>query len=309
MRVAFVDPSKTNRAAITRLLQSGGHEVLLFSDGLNALDRLKGDASVEALITSAELPGLSGLEVCWEARLAASASRPIYVLMMSSKTDIVAQALDCGADDFIRKPPSAPELYAKLRTAERVGNLHRELARLANRDPLTGVYNRRGFFEEASKACLRAGEESPLSAILFDIDHFKEVNDLYGHATGDAAIKSIASEAGTSSDLVGRLGGDEFSVLLEGHSMANAMQVANAMQRSFAAMRIATSDGFAALTCSLGVAPFLPSDSIDDLINRADLALYRAKSDGRNCVAKPPSGAWLRENPLRGRPIARNRVR
>jgi diguanylate cyclase (GGDEF)-like protein len=221
----------------------------------------------------------------------------------------VAQALDCGADDFINKPPSPPELYAKLRAAERMANLHRELVRLANRDPLTGVYNRRGFFDEAGKACLRAGEGSPLSAILFDIDHFKEVNDLYGHATGDAAIKSIAHEAAIVSDVVGRLGGDEFSVVLEGQSLAEAMQVASDLQRRFAAMRIKTADGLASLTCSLGVAEFVLSETIDHLINRADAALYRAKTEGRNCVARPPSRVWLAENPRLGRPIARNRPR
>ena len=101
---------------------------------------------------------MSGLELCWETRLLAGSQRPIYVILMSGSTseDRLAMALDHGADDILNNPPAADELYARLRAAERFGNMQRELIRLAVTDSLTGMYNRRGFFEQAVQPCLRA---------------------------------------------------------------------------------------------------------------------------------------------------------
>ena len=121
------------------------------------LAQIKADPCIEALITSAELKHMSGVELCWEARLLATCRRPIYVLMMSTQYDqrSLIEALDFGADDFIGKPPLAEELYARLRAAERILSMQRELIRLATIDPLTGLCNRRGFFEQATEACAR----------------------------------------------------------------------------------------------------------------------------------------------------------
>src|SRR5512143_3551535 len=145
-----------------------------FADERDALARIKADASIEALITSAELMHMSGVELCWETRLLATSRRPIYVVMMSSQYDqrSLIEALDSGADDFIGKPPLAEELYARLRAAERIASMQRELIRLATIDPLTGLCNRRGFFEQATEACARATlPDGNLSAIILDIDN------------------------------------------------------------------------------------------------------------------------------------------
>ncbi len=157
MRIALVDPSRTTRLIVARMLEARGHEVVLFADERDALARIKDDPYVEALITSAELKHMSGVELCWETRLLATCRRPIYVLMMSTQYDqrSLIEALDSGADDFIGKPPLAEELYARLRAAERLAAMQRELLRLATTDPLTGLCNRRGFFEQASEACAR----------------------------------------------------------------------------------------------------------------------------------------------------------
>ena len=121
MRIALVDPSRTNRLIVARMLETRGHEVVPFADEREALDHIKSDTAIEALITSAELKYMSGVELCWETRLLATSRRPIYVLMMSSQYDYrnLIEALDSGADDFIGKPPLAEELYARLRAAER----------------------------------------------------------------------------------------------------------------------------------------------------------------------------------------------
>src|ERR1041385_4719061 len=154
MRVVLVDPSRTMRLFVKRLLEARDHEVLPFADGGNALACLRENPDVAALITSVELDGMSGLELCWEARVLAGRDRPIYVILMSSSIDNsnLGEALDSGADNFISKPPIADELYARLRAAERFGAMQRELVRLASVDPLTGLHNRRVFFELAAGA-------------------------------------------------------------------------------------------------------------------------------------------------------------
>jgi two-component system cell cycle response regulator len=310
MHIALVDPSRTSRTMVTRLLQARSHVVLLFDDGPEAIACMAADERVSALITSAELPSMSGFELCWETRLLASPRRPIYILLMSSSdNEILVEALDSGADDFISKPPLPQELYARLRAAERIDTLQRELVRLAVTDALTGVSNRRGFFEKASEAMLRAKQGAALSAILIDIDHFKEVNDLYGHKTGDDAIRAVALEAQTDQAVVGRLGGDEFSILLQGRSASEAIGFAEALRRKFAALRLKTPKGVTTLTCSLGVSELEPDDTLDALIGRADLALYRAKEEGKNRVATPPSASWIRQHPRKTETIARAHAR
>ena len=149
MRIVLVDPSRTVLKYVARLLEARDHEVRPFVDGAGALAYTKSDPDVDALITSSELITMTGIELCWEARLVASCRRPIYVILMSSNQDryTLGEALDSGADDFISKPPVPEELYARLRAAERLASMQRELIRLATTDPLTGARNRRAFFE------------------------------------------------------------------------------------------------------------------------------------------------------------------
>src|SRR5207237_4028964 len=130
-----------------------------FVDGREALDHIKANAEVDVLITSTEPASLSGIELCWETRLLASCGRPIHIILMSSNRDQahLVQALDCGADDFIGKPPAARELFARLRSAERMLSMQRDLIRLATTDPLTGLLNRRAFFEHGLQLCAQAG--------------------------------------------------------------------------------------------------------------------------------------------------------
>jgi two-component system cell cycle response regulator len=286
MRVVLVDPSRTVLKYVGRLLKARDHEVRPFTDGTAALEYLRSDVRVGALITSGELGSISGLELCWQTRLIAGRDRQIYVLLMSSNQDRhrLIEALDSGADDFIAKPPVAQELYARLRAAERLALMQHELVRLATTDSLTGALNRRAFFERATQASERAQSGAALAAIMFDIDHFKRINDSYGHAIGDKAIRLVAREAAMIDGFVGRLGGEEFAVLLEGATMTDAVQIAEELRSKVAAMRFVTESGVMTLTCSFGVSEWEPADTIDSLLKRADVALYAAKSGGRNRV-------------------------
>ena len=297
MRIALVDPSRTTRLIVTRMLEARGHEVIPFSDELEALAHIKKDACVEALITSAELKHISGVELCWETRLLATCRRPIYVLMMSSQYDQASliEALDCGADDFIGKPPLAEELYARLRAAERIASMQRELLRLATTDPLTGLSNRRGFFEQATEACARTlPPDGSVSAIILDIDNFKHINDSYGHDTGDEAIRACADAARIQEAVTGRLGGDEFALILERQKLPAAIEVAEDLRRRLAERPIDTGKGRITLTWSVGVGEGGPGETVDQILARADAALYKAKLGGRNRVVGAHAGILAR---------------
>ena len=288
MLIALVDPSRMTRLIVARMLEARGHEVVPFDDEREALARIKSDPFIEALITSAELKHMSGVELCWETRLIATCRRPIYVLMMSSQYDqrSLIEALDSGADDFIGKPPLAEELYARLRAAERLASMQRELIRLATTDPLTGLSNRRGFFEQATELCARmAPPAGNLSAIILDIDNFKQINDSFGHETGDEAICCCARAAFLSEAVVGRL---------EDRALPEAIEIAEGLRTKLAAQPFDTGKGRITLTWSLGVGEGRAGETVDEILARADAALYDAKLQGRNRVVGAPASMLVR---------------
>jgi two-component system cell cycle response regulator len=291
MRVAVVDPSRTVAKCLTRLLESNNHEVMPFSDGAEALDYIKSDQLVDVLITSSQLLSMSGPELCGQTRLLAAAGRPVYIVLMSSTEDPgnLIKALDSGADDFIRKPPVAEELAARLRAADRVISMQRELHRHATTDSQTGVLNRRAFFANAQEICARASGGSVLSAVMLDIDHFKRINDTYGHGGGDEALRALARKLHKDCSILGRLGGEEFAILLEGKAIAPAVKTAEQMRLSLQELRIKSGNHRFSLTCSFGVSQWESGDTIDRLLRRADVALYKAKVNGRNCVVSAAS--------------------
>ena len=162
--------------------------------------------------------------------------------------------------------------------------MQQELVRLATADSLTGVFNRRAFFERACDACVRAKAGTALSVILFDIDHFKRVNDLYGHDMGDRAICAVAQAAAAESTLVARLGGEEFAMLIEGRDPKETFAVAERLRGKMSSLQFDTNHGLLAITASFGVSAWEAGDTIEMMLKRADVALYAAKTGGRNCV-------------------------
>jgi two-component system cell cycle response regulator len=305
MRVVLVEPSSTAADYVGRMLAARHHKVRAFADGHEALACIKSDQNVGAVITAAEPHSISGLELCWETRLVAGSQRPIYVILMSASTseDRLAVALDHGADDILNNPPAAEELYARLRAAERFGHMQRELIRLAVTDSLTGMLNRRGFFDQAVQPCLRAQKGAPLCAIMADIDYFKQINDGHGHDAGDKAIFAVAHELMSGSWHAGRLGGEEFALLLEGRAMAEAAAIAETLREQIAALRIPVGEDRFALTCSFGISEWQEGDSIDPLLKRADMALYEAKIAGRDRVVKAEGAFASPSYSSAGRPV------
>ena len=303
MRIVVVDPSRTILKAVSRLLEDDGHAVSAFSEGREALDYIKSAPDVSVLMTSAELASMSGLELCWEARLLSGRDRALYIILMSSNAEqsAVVNALDSGADEFIRKPPVREELYARLRTAERLLRQQRELIVLANLDSLTGAFNRRAFFEKTGDFA-DAGRR--FAAVMFDIDHFKDVNDTYGHNVGDQVLRVIGGEARRDKAILGRLGGEEFAIVLEGSSLEAATRYAEELRDKLAALSFESEGQTFSVTASFGVAERAAQESIDLLLKRADAALYQAKRGGRNRVIAATAQASEQEaqwsNLLRG---------
>jgi two-component system, cell cycle response regulator len=290
MRIVLVDQSRTIVRIVNELIRADGHEVLGFTDGRKALACLESDDDVRTLITSVQLESLSGLQLCAAARQIAGTRRPLYVMLMSSSDDrdIIVRALDQGADDFIHKPPDVEELRARLRVADRVTSMQHELIRYGTVDSLSELLNRREFFHRAAEAHKRAATGMPLSAIMIDIDHFKRVNDLYGHEAGDRAIVAIASQVRRSGALAGRLGGEEFCLLVQ-RDLFEARTIAEDLRKAIGDMRLDHNDIAIGMTASCGVAQLQRGETIDGLLRRADMALYEAKNAGRNCVIAAPA--------------------
>ena len=285
MHIVVVDPSRVVLKVISGMLISRGHMVHCFTNSRDALLFIMGNEQVNGLITSLEVRPLCGFELCWSARLIAQSHRPLYIIAMSSRQNArnLSEALDSGADDFISKPPSAEELYARLRAAERMTFMQKELIRLAETDPLTGLYNRRAFLERVRHAIESVHPSQGLSFAMFDIDHFKRINDNYGHDAGDTALQAVAVES-RHEGTVGRLGGEEFGILHPGKPGTAAWERSDALRVRLSQLRIPVSGGVLTLTCSFGVSEWAERDSVRTLVKRADLALYEAKTAGRNRV-------------------------
>jgi len=304
MRIALVDPSRAVQLAIKNLVADDGHELVAFSAGKDALTCLSADPTVNVLITSVHLPDISGFDLCAEARKLADAQRPLVIIVMSSIEDFGAttKALNSGADDFMQKPPSAEEFRARLRVAERLTSMQNELIKYATTDCLTGVMSRRAFFENAAIACRAAASETPISAILFDVDHFKEINDTGGHAVGDIVLANVGYMTQTiANGIIGRLGGEEFCIV-EQCGLGDAIAMAEALRDGVKRMKIPE---YPIVTCSFGVATRQAGDSVDRLVRRADLAMYEAKRAGRDRVVAATDEFALTDQHDKWRGVAR----
>ncbi|MFD1331922.1 diguanylate cyclase [Methylopila musalis] len=281
MKIVLVDPSRLILKVTSGYLAETGYDVVAFTDATEALAHVQADAEVEVLVTGLEPHGLSGLDLCRLARDFVGARRALHVIVMSSSSESrrIAEALDAGADDFMSKPPEPEEFLARLRVAARATAAQRELLRLATVDGLTGLLNRRAFFE--------AAEQTPGQACcltMFDIDRFKQINDSFGHAAGDRVIAAVAREAARQGDVAGRLGGEEFALVVPERRLADAIDLCEDLRARIAALSFADIHRDLAATCSFGVVARGEDEDIGAALQRADIALYAAKTSGRNRV-------------------------
>ncbi|TLP47244.1 diguanylate cyclase [Cohaesibacter sp. CAU 1516] len=287
MKIVLVEAKGAERSAIRSMLEKRQETVYAFSKGQDAWSFIEQTPDINIIIVSLNDEGMSGLEICWNARILAEQRKGMYVIAISGEDndDMLVEALDSGADDYLQRPLQEEILLARLRVAERMIVLQQQLVQLANHDSLTELLNRRAFFEHADLE-LSDPEKSPsIHAIMFDIDHFKRVNDSFGHDAGDQVIRTVAKIAQAEGDLIGRLGGEEFAMILSDQSTLGAARSAERMRETIENTPILINGHRIEITSSFGVASYQDGDSVDELLKRADIALYRSKNEGRNRVS------------------------
>ncbi len=297
--ILLAEDDPVTRMLMTRFLKKAGYEVDAVANGSEALDRMT-KRYYPMLVTDWEMPEMDGVALCKAVRNM-QLDGYVYALLLTArdaKEHIIA-GLEAGADDYLVKPVHEAELIARLNAGRRILNLEHSL-RVANQrnrilsitDALTGSYNRRYLMEQLPRElerCRRYGY--PLSVIMSDVDHFKDINDAHGHAAGDEVLQQFAARAQKSirsnSDWVSRYGGEEFLIVLPETSHEGAMAVAEKIRTLIGSTPFTTRAGDAVVTASFGVASTGPSGpdialKVDALIRIADECLYRSKQGGRN---------------------------
>ncbi len=293
-KILVVDDIQDNISLLCFNLEDDHHEVITATNGYECLDKAI-EHSPDLILLDMMMPGISGIETLTRLQQD-STLKDIPVIMVSANDadDFIIEALDIGALDYVAKPFIYPVLAARMRTALRLRENQRELqelnkrlSKLASLDPLTEAYNRRHFLELGNTEFAKAQRfHRPLSVIMLDVDKFKAINDTYGHPTGDAALKQLTQlcqNAGRSSEIVGRFGGEEFVLCCPDTDQAGAMALAERLRASIEDSTLNFDGSTLNYTASMGVTSIQVDDkSLNDMLRRADQLLYYSKENGRN---------------------------
>ena len=282
------------RRILLARLQAWGYEVFAVENGTQAWELLQAQVNPDLLILDRMMPGIDGIELCRRVR-SRQTDRYQYILLISGKDEKheVIEGLDAGADDYLTKPLDISELHARIRAGNRVLLLQHNLIKAldalryqATHDDLTGLWSR-GAALLLLKSELERGARSGkhTGVLLIDLDHFKKVNDTYGHLSGDAVLRMAASRismALRSYDIVGRYGGEEFVAVLSQCSREELGDLAERIRQVVAEDPV-TAEGFSIpITVSIGGAVSENHSDEYDLLAISDAALYTAKRNGRN---------------------------
>lgn len=296
MRILIAEDDKTSRTILTEILKKWGYEPIAVADGRSAWEIMQKPDAPPLSLLDWEMPGMNGLDVCRSIRENNPPNPPYLIILTNrgNKADIVA-GLESGANDYISKPYDNSELQARINVGRRMVNLQTDLLHAKNalaheamHDPLTGALNRRAILESLSKELKRAErKQSTLSIGLCDIDHFKQINDTYGHQVGDAVLCSFVEVIQNNLrgyTLVGRYGGEEFLVVTPDSTGSDIEGIYERLRYQIDKQRITTNSGEVGVTVSIGVAGTNNGKTTDTLLATADAALYQAKEAGRNRV-------------------------
>jgi len=292
MKILLADDEHTSRKILTRTLMEWDHEVMAVTNGTEVIRALSEEDAPALVILDWIMPVMDGLSACRFIRNMPKKNEYTYILILTGKTekkDLLA-AMDAGADDFLQKPFDKDQLRVRLRVAIRVLELQTSLIHKASYDMLTGLMNHGAILDQLNKELARSQrEKKPVAVIVADLDHFKEINDTYGHQVGDSVLAEAARRMQSAIrcyDHLGRYGGEEFLIVLPGCSCADACRLANRVRNSIGFSPAQTSAGLVPFTISMGVASswVLKNDSSSNIIHAADEALYVAKRNGRNRV-------------------------
>ena len=296
--ILIVDDISHNLKLVGEMLDEVGYNTTFAISGSQALNRLQNN-QIDLILLDLMMPEMDGLQVCKLLKSDPELQEiPIIFLTANHEQDNLVNAFELGAIDYITKPFIKNELLARVKThltlKQTTDNLRKalfKLKRLAQLDPLTQILNRRSFFEFAEAEFNRSIRDGTIfSLLMLDLDHFKQINDHYGHQIGDRTLITFTSVVGNylrEFDHFGRYGGEEFVILLPETNLEDAFQLAQGICRLIADLSIPTEKGNLQITVSIGIAIFESKDTrIEYIFDRADQSLYQAKAQGRNtcCV-------------------------
>jgi len=316
-KVLIAEDDPVSRRVLEACLAKWGYEVIVATNGTDALEILERRDAPRLALLDWMMPGMEGVQVC--ERIRQTATRPyVYTLILTAKgqkADLL-KGLGMGADDYLTKPFDAQELRARLHVGQRIVDLQDaliatrdELQFQATHDLLTGIANRGAVLDALRRECSRQSREGgSFGVALADLDHFKWINDTHGHLTGDAVLKQAARVMATCIrpyDTVGRYGGEEFLIVVPSTDAAGAVSLADRIRKALAAQPVEANGAAIQVTASFGVAVGAEAAPLDShvLLRLADEALYCAKEHGRNRVELavaariPASGASAVEGP------------
>jgi diguanylate cyclase (GGDEF)-like protein len=308
MKALVIEDSQTGLAVVSQHLERMGILPIAATDGESGVAAFR-QHNPDIVLLDVVLPGMDGYEVARRIRAIEQSGEWTPIIFLTARTadtDLV-QGITAGGDDYLFKPISEVVLAAKVRAMQRILQMryslvvltrkldaaNQELTRLTSLDGLTGLSNRRHFDETMLREWRRAARyKRPLSLVLVDVDHFKQYNDTYGHLAGDECLKTVASAlqavSRRPSDLVARYGGEEFALVLPETDLSGARSVAEGLCDAIRALQLPHAAAAAGhVTISVGVASLMPGNGAggpQNLIAEADLALYAAKSGGRDRV-------------------------
>jgi len=303
VKILIADDDGMSRRLLAKTLEREGYEVISVGNGRLALQQLSLPDGPRLALIDWMMPEMDGLGVCLEIRK--HHERPyVHIILLTSrgsKQDVVA-GLEAGADDYLTKPWDPGELTARLRVGQRILQLEDRLVEArdsmrfkATHDHLTSLFNRGIILDLLSRELSRTRREEGCTVVMLgDLDHFKGVNDTYGHLVGDEVLREVSRRllaSVRSYDFVGRYGGEEFLIILNNCAASKAIVRAEEVRNAIAKHAVQTIRGPLPITMSLGIFASRDWDLclVEDILREVDLALYAAKAEGRNRVrlAKP----------------------
>jgi two-component system, cell cycle response regulator len=316
-RILIAEDDPVSRRVLQTFLLKWGYEVIIAEDGTQALAILERQDFPRLAVLDWMMPGLEGTQVCERIRKEHNRAY-VYILLLTARNqkEDILKGLESGADDYLTKPFDAQELRARLLVGQRILSLQDHLIEAreqllfqATHDALTGLANRGVILDALQRERSRQSRAGgSFGIVLMDLDHFKYVNDQYGHLSGDAVLQEASRRmraAVRPYDTVGRYGGEEFLIVVPASDAMGAMGLAERIRKSIETPPVRTEAGEIQVTASLGVAisePGIPLDAAD-LLQLADDALYRAKERGRNRAELATAGDPARSRPAAGEEI------
>ena len=282
-------------ATVREILEQAGHRVQVARHGLGALAALAADRH-DVVVAEPGVDGADGLALCREIR-ADRGLDGVHVILLGRQggRQRVAEGLSAGADDCLNRPFHPAELLARVASGLRVVQLQRELVsanralrELSMSDPLTGLPNRRAVEQALTVESARMNRAGGSACVVcVDLDGFRSINEQHGHAVGDLVLVAFAGAMRAAlrrQDQIGRVGGDEFLLVLPDTALSGAVELCRRLRDGVAAVRVPCGRAELAVTASFGVAPVLAGDDPQVALDIADGALYAAKTGGRNRV-------------------------